>query len=65
MPTITIRVSGDEKADVERRAAAAGLDLSAFVRRALDLEREAPDLAGRLDAVERRVTTLEQVAGLE
>lgn len=65
MPTITVRVDHAEKADVERRAAATGLDLSGFVRRALDIERDAPDISGRLEAVERRIATLEQIAGLE
>lgn len=64
MPTITVRVSDQEKADVERRAGGAGL-VSAFVRRALDLERDAPDLTARVDDLDRRLTAVEQMAGLE
>jgi hypothetical protein len=64
MPTITVRVNAPEKADIERRAALAGMDMSAFIRRALDLERDAPDLQAQLDSLGARVKRLEGVAGL-
>lgn len=72
MPTITIRVTADEKASVERRAAAASLDMSGFVRHALDLERDLPGFQDQLDLIDqltgrldRRVARLEEMAGIE
>jgi hypothetical protein len=64
VPTITVRVNATEKADIERRAALAGMDMSAFIRRALDLERDAPDLQAQVDSLGERVDRLEGVAGL-
>jgi hypothetical protein len=63
MPTITVRVNDAEKADVEMRAGRFGLDVSAFVRRALELERDAPDLQAQLDSLGERLSRLEQMAG--
>lgn len=64
MPTITVRVTDAEKAGIEARAGRADLDVSAFVRRALDLERDAPDLTARLEDHEHRLARLEEIAGL-
>lgn len=66
MATITVRVNDAEKADIEARARRNGFDgVSAFVRRALDLERDAPDLQTQLDSLDERLGRLEGMAGLE
>lgn len=44
MPTITVRVTGDERARIEARASAAGQDISEYVREALRLREAHPDL---------------------
>lgn len=62
--TITIRVQDDQRADLEHRAAQAGLDLSAFIRHALDIERDGPDYDERLHDHEQRLAALEAMAGL-
>lgn len=59
MPTITIRVSAEERAALEAAASRSGLTLSAYVREALTLrDRDIPaqvaDHERRLDALESR-----------
>lgn len=76
MPTITIRVSDDEKAALERAAARDGKTVSEYIRQAIDLRHEQPDLAetvrvlvGRsnehivhLGDLESRMRALEEIA---
>jgi hypothetical protein len=64
MATITIRLSDGEKAETEARAAREGVNVSELVRRALGMQRDAPDLGERLDTVEQRLGRLEDIAGL-
>jgi hypothetical protein len=64
MPTITVRVTDTEKADRSPRRPRR-LDVSAFVKRALELERDAPDFTARMNDHERRISRLEGMAGLD
>jgi hypothetical protein len=64
MPTITFRVTADEKVELEALASREGFGVSELVRRALKLQRDAPDASERLEAVERRLARLEELAGL-
>lgn len=64
MPTVTFRLSDDELADLHGRARAGGKSLSQVIREALGLASAVPDVAERLEAVERRLGRLEDVAGL-
>lgn len=64
MPTITFRLSALELADLKQRAAVEGKTLSQVVREAIGVAQDAPDVAERLEAVERRLGRLEDVAGL-
>ena len=65
MPTITIRVTDADKAEIEQRAATAGLSVSDFVRLACGIHPvDRTDRLERLeahvyDSVERRLTQLE------
>lgn len=66
MPTVTIRLSADEKAETERRAQAAGVSLSEYVRNTLHFDREAPTVESRVNAHERLIVDLsERIARLE
>lgn len=67
MPTITFRLSAEEKAETEARAADAGLSVSEYVRSTLHFDRIAPTLDARVNVHERlivdlskRVETLEE-----
>lgn len=65
MPTITIRVSAEHKAEIERKAGTAGISVSDLVRIALDLHEN--DIAGlnvRVEEMWRRMERLEELAGL-
>lgn len=60
MPTITIRVSAEERAALEAAASRSGQSLSAYIRETLTL-REA-DIAGQVADHERRLSELERLA---
>jgi hypothetical protein len=60
MPTITIRVSGQERAALEAAASRSGQNLSAYIRETLML-REG-DIAGRVEDLDRRLSELERLA---
>ena len=62
MATLTIKLSGAEKASLRDQAQSRGMTLSALVREALGL-REAPQ-DDRLEDFERRLARLEEMAGL-
>jgi hypothetical protein len=70
MPTITIRLREDEKADLEALALAAGQNVSDYVRETLALRRSVVDnvldgLNVRVEELWTRVQRLEQVANLD
>ena len=68
MPTITIRLKPDQKAALEAAARSAGQSLSDYAREALDLHENRDSLAdvpGRIDALEREVSCLRQLANLD
>lgn len=59
MPTITIRLSAEEKTRVEDAADAAGVSLSEFVRSALSVVTD--NITERTAALEARVAALEKL----
>lgn len=63
MPTITIRVSDDERARLNATANARGVTVSEIVREALALTE--PTITARLDDHEQRLRAVERVAGME
>jgi hypothetical protein len=63
VPTITIRVSDTERADLESAARRSGQTLSEYIREALDFARDAP-VRSILDDQQRRLERLEELAGL-
>ena len=62
MPTITIRVSDQERAALEAAASRSGQTLSQYVRETLMLRER--DIAAQVADHERRLDALEQLAGL-
>jgi uncharacterized protein (DUF1778 family) len=71
MPTITIRLSADEKADLEAHARGAGQSLSDYVRETLALRTD-KRLVAVLESVgevaedhDRRLARLERLANLD
>lgn len=67
MPTITIRLSKDEKADLESAARLSGQSLSDYVRETLDLRRSDNAISGlnaRVEDMWTRLARLEDLAGL-
>jgi len=60
---MTVRFTADERADLKARAVAEGVTLSAYIRRTV-LGYSATDPLERLEALERRVERLEEMAGL-
>lgn len=65
MPTITIRVSDTEKADLERKALAKGQNVSDYVRATLVLRDNGSNYDTRLCDQERRLQRLERLANLD
>lgn len=63
MPTVTVRLSADEKADLEALASREGLSLSEYVRRALHVLRTGPNVETALEDHESRLARLEELAG--
>jgi transposase-like protein len=63
MPTITVRVSAEEKQQLVRDAHVRGKVLSELVREALGVQ--ASGLEDRLEDVERRLAELERMAGVQ
>jgi DNA-binding transcriptional ArsR family regulator len=66
MPTVTIRLSATEKADLESAARREGQNVSEYVRGALDLRDDAAvqGLNVRVEALWEKVARLEEMAGL-
>jgi hypothetical protein len=64
MPTITVRLSEQQRVAFRRRAEAEGVKFSEWVRRALEAYEGPGDESGRLDEFERRLSRLEEMAGL-
>ena len=65
MPTLTIRVSAEERAALEAAASRSGQSLSVYVRETLNLRehRDSIDRAHeRIAGLERRMDSLEQLA---
>jgi predicted component of type VI protein secretion system len=65
MPTITFRVTAEQRARIEARAASLDYGLSDYIRHAsllYDLPDDAPDLAERVEDHERRLSALEEMA---
>jgi uncharacterized protein (DUF1778 family) len=68
MPTITIRLSKDEKADLESAARRSDSTLSDYVRETLALRRNEDAIDGlnaRVEELWRRVERLEGMAGAD
>lgn len=66
MPTLTFRLSAQERSELEHQAQVRGLALSDLVREALKLRGSGDplaDLETRVVEVERRLKGLEQLAG--
>jgi DNA-binding transcriptional ArsR family regulator len=66
MPTVTIRLSATEKADLESAARREGQNVSEYVRGALNLRDDAAvqGLNVRVEALWEKVARLEEMAGL-
>lgn len=65
MPTITIRVSDQERTDLETAAQRSGQSLSAYIRETLDLRENRASLDWaheRIAGLERRMDALERLA---
>lgn len=63
---VTFRLSPDEHENLRQRAAATDMTVSEFVRRELGLRGQvAADITDRVDALERRLARVEQMAGIE
>jgi uncharacterized protein (DUF1778 family) len=62
MPTITFRISDDERAAIEAAAAQTGVTVSNYIRQTLAVRDELPDLAERVEDHERRLSALEEMA---
>jgi transposase-like protein len=63
MPTVTIRVSAEEKQQLVRDAHSRGVAVSELVRDALGVR--SGDLAGRVEDLERRMSEIERMAGVQ
>lgn len=63
MPTVTIRLGAPEKQQLVRDAHARGLTVSDAVREALGLH--ASGIEGRVEDLERRLSELERMAGVQ
>ena len=64
MPTITFRLKDSELAELRQRARVEDKSVSQVVREAVGLAADSPDVSGRLEAVEKRLDRLEELAGL-
>lgn len=64
MPTITIRATNERRSYWERRAQAEGVSLSELTRRALDAYEGVEDSSSHLEDLDKRVSRLEEMAGL-
>jgi len=67
MPTITIRVTDTERADLESAARRSGHTLSEYVRATLDLRHNEDVIAGlnvRVEEMWTRLQRLEELAGV-
>jgi uncharacterized protein (DUF1778 family) len=62
MPTITFRISDDERAAIEAAAAQTGVTVSNYIRQTLAVRDQVPDLAERVEDHERRLSALEEMA---
>ena len=62
MPTVTIRLSDSEKADLQSRAYATDQSVSDYVRETLSLRVLEPIMERRLTDVEERLARLEDLA---
>lgn len=62
MPTITIRVSAEERAALEAAASRSGLILSQYVRQTLTLREQ--DIPAQVADHERRLAALERLANI-
>lgn len=63
MPTVTIRLGDAEKQQLVRDAHARGLSVSEAVREALGFQ--SAGLEGRVEDLERRLSELERMAGVQ
>ena len=62
---LQVRLSGSQWADLQAQAASAGMTISDYTRSQLGLSfMEANDMGDRLDEYERRLSRLEEMAGL-
>lgn len=63
MPTVTVRLSAQEKHQLVRDAHSRGVPVSELVRDALGVR--GGDLEGRVEDLERRMRELERLAGAQ
>lgn len=63
VPTITIRVTAAERAELDTLAGREGVTVSEYVRRTLAFGRERADHAAQLADHERRLAQLEALSG--
>jgi uncharacterized protein (DUF1778 family) len=64
MPTITFRVSEDERASFYEAAARSGLTVSDYIRRTFEFVEKQPDIEKHVADLDRRLARLEEMAGL-
>jgi predicted DNA-binding protein len=65
MPTVTIRLSAAEKADLESAARRSGQTLSGYVRSTLTVREDLPDMLERFAVFAERLERLERLAHLD